>query len=228
MGLSGKIIKAFDLAVLLPLLKTPSEIEHGRQMPASAQKTLGVSICHYERYIPGGDMSIESAREQNMLKALTQLVKSEKIKIRLIVFNGNPRRGDVEITTDFYNRLSSIPGSSVEMVTYQNNPLKTWEAVRSCDALLGVRLHSAIFAYAAKVPFLLVEYHPKCSDFMTEIGCTDTCRLPAEMRNPSDTANLINEMLHGKTCCSLPLEDAQQLALQNFYQAPWFSTSHKG
>jgi polysaccharide pyruvyl transferase WcaK-like protein len=224
MGLSEKTVKAFDLAVLLPLLNQEFHLKENRIPPEKTKKTvLGVSVCHYERYLPNGDLELERQREQKILETVALLAKNEEIKIKLFIFNGNPRKGDVELTGEFYRHLKGIKGSEIEIIPYNANPLKVWEEIQACDAFFGVRLHSAIFAYTAEIPFILVEYHRKCTDFLTEIGYQDTFRIPAEMKEPEEAADLIRQLINAKNCHSLPVKDAQDLALLNFYQSPWFT-----
>jgi polysaccharide pyruvyl transferase WcaK-like protein len=222
MGYQHKVVKAFDLAVLLPLVNQDAHMANGgRQKEPDGKKVLGVSVCHYERYIPGGNIEIERSREEKMLAALELVVKNEDLKLKLFVFNGNQRKGDVEITDLFYHRLSQIDSADIEVIPYQSDPLKTWDEVQKCDAFFGVRLHSAIFAYTAGIPFILVEYHRKCTDFLTEIGCKDEYRVPSEMKEPGEVAALLHSLFSEQNCWSLPLHEAQELALQNFFRSPW-------
>jgi polysaccharide pyruvyl transferase WcaK-like protein len=223
MGYQDKVVKAFDLAVLLPLLNQDAHVASvRRQSEPAGKKVLGVSVCHYERYRSGGNLEIEHRREKKMLAALDLVVKNEDLKIKLFVFNGNQRKGDVEITDRFYRHLNQIDGADVEVIPYQPNPLKTWDEVQKCDAFFGVRLHSAIFAYTAEIPFILVEYHRKCTDFLTEIGCKEPYRVPSEMKEPDEVAALLHSLFSEQSCWSLPLHEAQELALQNFHRSPWF------
>jgi polysaccharide pyruvyl transferase WcaK-like protein len=43
-------------------------------------------------------------------------------------------------------------------------------AVQDLTALVTFRLHAAILAAAATVPFVMLEYHPKCADFAASLG----------------------------------------------------------
>ena len=58
----------------------------------------------------------------------------------------------------------------VEVHTHRGDVVSTLEAIRGCTAVIGVRLHSCILAYSVGVPFVLVDYHSKCGDFLETIG----------------------------------------------------------
>jgi polysaccharide pyruvyl transferase WcaK-like protein len=38
-----------------------------------------------------------------------------------------------------------------------------------CDVFVGIKLHSVILSYCANTPAIMVEYQPKCRDFMASI-----------------------------------------------------------
>lgn len=42
--------------------------------------------------------------------------------------------------------------------------------VLECDVFITSKLHGGISAYALNIPFILEEYHPKCTDFLHDIG----------------------------------------------------------
>ncbi len=48
-------------------------------------------------------------------------------------------------------------------------------AVQSCSLIVAERLHAGILAIAAGVPCVMLEYQPKCADFMASINRDDFC-----------------------------------------------------
>lgn len=44
------------------------------------------------------------------------------------------------------------------------------EQLRKCDVFIGQKLHSTILALMNRVPSIMVEYRPKCRDFMSSLG----------------------------------------------------------
>lgn len=130
---------------------------------------IAVSLCRYERY-KSGDLNIELKREKSLLNFIDSLLK-ENDNIEEIIFfefNGNPYNGDKEITEEFQKHIKSKVKTSI--VSYTSDTEKFCNYLNECDFLLGVRLHAGILAYALSIPFLLVEYHPKCTEFLNTIN----------------------------------------------------------
>jgi polysaccharide pyruvyl transferase WcaK-like protein len=156
-------VLAADLALLLPKM-CPDY--------ASAQrgdKILGVTVCHYERYA-NCDQENESRREGVLLESLVGLSKAGFDGVfRLFVFNGNKLYGDEALTVKFAEHLKNA-GARVEVIKYGPDPMKIWKDITQCSAMVSTRLHGAIFAAAANVPCVLIEYHRKCTDFLRDIG----------------------------------------------------------
>jgi len=50
---------------------------------------------------------------------------------------------------------------------------KTVREMESFDLFIGQKLHSVILAYCANTPAVMVEYMPKCRDFMESIGMSE-------------------------------------------------------
>jgi hypothetical protein len=42
------------------------------------------------------------------------------------------------------------------------------------------------------------------------------------MKEPGEVAALLHSLFSEQNCWSLPLHEAQELALQNFFRSPWF------
>ncbi len=60
-----------------------------------------------------------------------------------------------------------LPATAVRLV---NSPGRFLQEVRSFELLIAVKLHAGVLAAAANVPFVLLEYQPKCLDFAMSIG----------------------------------------------------------
>ncbi len=215
LGLTGKITRAFDLALLLPNVYGKPKSKQRKE------KILGVSICHYERYV-NGDTKMEKKREDLINFALEYLSQKENLSFKLFVFNGHPEVGDHQITHDLYYRLINT-GRKVEIVEYNSDPRSTWEEIQQCSALFGVRLHSGIFAYAANTPFMLVEYHNKCSDFLNEIGYPQELRVDINEDTVESLSGKIMLLLERDASWSTSNESACIMAAKNFLEAPWTS-----
>lgn len=168
MGLESKSSFIFDLAILIndvfPSLKKKKIKSQNRKLK------IAVSLCHHERYT-GGDTTLESKREDSILEFLNKIIELEDIEIEEIVFlqfNDNSKTGDLEITNEFNNAFSGRV--KTKMVKYTSDTEAFCNELNECDFLVGVRLHSGILAYALEIPFFLIEYHKKCTEFLNTIN----------------------------------------------------------
>ncbi|WP_312789816.1 polysaccharide pyruvyl transferase family protein [Sphingobacterium sp.] len=155
-------IEAFDLAALLPqIYGIPDRILQDR-------KVIGVSLCNYERYING-----DTANETRRNKEISQLLKAlddrfENVIFKFFIINGNSERGDLELTRETIQNVAFK--NEVQIENYDTKTIAVWNSIASCDFVLTTRLHAGIFACFANTPFMMVEYHKKCTDFLNDVG----------------------------------------------------------
>lgn len=219
-GLTGVVVQGFDLAVLYPLIFNFPQNKSADE----SSKIIGISLCHYESYV-GGDENVEKQREEAMLSYLSDIaVKRKNVILRFFVLNNHPRVGDREITNNFVNHLSNY-SERIEVVNYFNDPKVIVDKMQECNLIIGVRLHSAIMAYTMGIPFLLIEYHPKCTHFLDDINYPKKYRLGSALIDPSIFADYIDFFLNQNKSAIinelLPISIAQELAIKNFIKAPW-------
>ena len=60
--------------------------------------------------------------------------------------------------------------SECEVIRAFGNHAEYGRAVSECDVFVGQRLHSTVIACIQGVPSLMIEYRPKCRDFMASLG----------------------------------------------------------
>lgn len=215
MGLGERVMETFDLAALLPLIAV-------RPAP-SPRLRIGVSLCRYASLL-GKDETAEVARMERMHGSLLLLARRlPQAEFRFYAFNSHPFLGDVELSRRMEARLREETGALCSVFAYDGDPIALWADVSTCRALIGTRLHSAIFAYSAGLPFLLAEYHPKCSDFLETIGYSPRFRAPACFLRPEDGAAAVErllEMRDVRALARLSPQAAAARALLNFTAAP--------
>lgn len=56
---------------------------------------------------------------------------------------------------------------------HPTTPAEFFEAVEGVEVMIAERLHAGVLAAAADVPVVMLEYQPKCLDFMRSIGAAD-------------------------------------------------------
>lgn len=210
LDLNYEPIKAFDLAALLPLCYENSQ----STIKKSNRKTIGISICNYERYI-NGDIKNEERRNKFVEDVLTRLVKNKEYRFKFFIFNGNKHIGDEPLT---YSVANLLPKEQYEIIPYSKTTLFTWREIQSCDFMFSTRLHASIFACYAKVPFLLIEYHRKCSDFLDDIGYDKNARIYDGEKSPEEVAQDIAHFISGDYIFPSNVNETIERAKLNFTQ----------
>jgi polysaccharide pyruvyl transferase WcaK-like protein len=78
--------------------------------------------------------------------------------------------GDLPIAGEFVRRIG-LPQSHIRC--FYDNAADFMNSVREESVFVGFKLHAVVLAYCARVPSLMIEYRPKCRDFMESIGAED-------------------------------------------------------
>ena len=56
--------------------------------------------------------------------------------------------------------------AEVELLVERHDPRRYVQLVRRCDVFVGMKLHATALAFVGQVPAIMLEYRPKCADFM--------------------------------------------------------------
>lgn len=221
MNVQTPLIQSFDPALLMKdvMADAPPPALPSR---AVGRPVIGISVCNVERYYGNGDLEREQQRVASV-KATVKALAAEGMQLRFFVFNGNAASGDDAVTDEVIASLDGYP--HVERLPYDADPCRVYAELQRCDAIFGVRLHACILAYTAGVPFILVEYHRKCGDFLDEIGYQPTGRVGDATADPLETARRVVQLATGSLTSSLwtrSVQDSCELARLNFTAAPYF------
>lgn len=208
LDLPYKPIESFDMAAILPVI-------YGLEKQKNKQKTIGISLCYSERFT-NGDIRKEIKRNNRITALIKQLDKSDKINFKFILINGNLKNGDRDLTLKTIQEANLK--NSFEIVEYNSKTKVMWDSISNCDFLLSTRLHGAIFACFSETPFMLVEYHQKCSDFLEDVGYNENLRVYDMDTDINKTANQILAMIYNNTEFKSPLykDQMKHKALLNF------------
>lgn len=68
----------------------------------------------------------------------------------------------------------NLPRTARVVRCYTNSSLFQQEVAR-CAVFLGMKLHSTVLALCSHVPSIMLEYRPKCRDFMASVGLERYC-----------------------------------------------------
>ena len=208
MRLKNKVTLSFDLAALLQPLSTS-----GKSLVKKTDiKILGISILpFFEIYY--ADKEKDFLFVHKIAEGLNLWLKRDcQSLIYLFVFKGKSRADDVIITEMLRKQLE--PSERVKFVPYNPDPIETMSNVAQCDAFVGMRYHSCVFAYLTNTPLLIINYFQKCQALAEDVGLS------------KHTVISIEEILNGKFekylenmqerpddfVATLPIDMAKQMA----------------
>lgn len=183
-----KPINSFDLAALLPEI-----YGIGKKSLDKHKKVIGISVCPVESIQNSHNIHNEYRRNKKTIELIKQLDKLDKIHFRFFVINGHPISGDLKLTNEI---ISLANPKSFEIVNYQKKTKTMWDKVSSCDFVISTRLHAAIFACFSNTPFMLNEYHRKCTDFLETIEFEEKLRLYDSEYDTKNKAILILDIIN--------------------------------
>lgn len=102
---------------------------------------------------------------QQMIKVIKGLLASGNKVVLLPIW-------DIDLPSN-RSLLQEIDHPDVSMVEAFDSFENFSRAIRQCEFFIGQKLHSTIIAIMNRVPSVMVEYRPKCRDFMASIGLED-------------------------------------------------------
>lgn len=191
LDLPYKPVNAFDLAALLPEIYT-SKPDAQRE---DERKVIGISVCPYESISNPGAIANEHKRHRMLCELLADIQKKHNVHFKFLEINGHARIGDLELTK---RTIADAKLKNFEIVPYQRQTMAMWNEVKSCDFMISTRLHAAIFACFAGVPFVLNEYHRKCADFLNTVGYHESYRIYDSEYSIEETSNMIVDAVSQK------------------------------
>jgi polysaccharide pyruvyl transferase WcaK-like protein len=215
----SNVMMAGDLAGLYP-----AAYKINRKNTSAIALIIGVALCNYESIV-GGDSATEENRNNALINAVVMSAKKNSARVRVFSLNNHRIFGDDELANRLVIELEKA-NISCEKVQYGPQSLhEVWQQIASCNAFVSVRLHGAIAAYLCDVPFLLIEYHQKCRDFLDDIGQKKSLRIKNDIRDPSDVSDVIDQLLLNPYRPEIASVDYSKRAYQHFSAAPWAQQS---
>jgi len=109
----------------------------------------------------GRPCAIKLLHSQNPVH-LRRFLRDRGWRARILVMDGSREHGDEGLARDLAEALDP---AAADVVPYDPNPLQVYREIQRSRGLVGMRLHSVVFAFAAGVPYLAVAYHPKVAAF---------------------------------------------------------------
>jgi polysaccharide pyruvyl transferase CsaB len=160
-----------DPVMGLPLRGTGSDGGASDLAPDGSVRTVGVSVRFWNE-------------DRSELEALSRslqvlLAADANVRLRFLPFH----LPSDEVASQFVIDRLGDHGARVEMVRGITHPQDMLAQVAECDLLIGMRLHSLIYAASQFVPMVGISYDPKIDQFLHRLGmkaAASTARFDAD------------------------------------------------
>lgn len=172
---AGKIDVVPDPVMGLPMPMTLSgDAEDGaRERPTPEQPNViwddgGMNLSGDDAPLVGVSVRFwrgDRADLERVAQALNALAARRPIRLRFLPLH---RGADEEASRYVMERLDS--GVAAELAPAHDEPQEMLREVSRCRLLLGMRLHSLIYAANREVPLLGLSYDPKIRHFLARLG----------------------------------------------------------
>jgi polysaccharide pyruvyl transferase CsaB len=164
LGIEAAIELAADPAFLLepPEPETVTELMVDDDVPTGGRLRIGVVVRPWE-----------GAWQEPLAAALDRLINERDADVIFLPFqqSGRGLENDAHAATLVAARMRRVQRRAVIHTEY--TPRRRMGILATCDVVIGMRLHSVVFAAAAGVPVVGLSYDPKVSHLMEELGLED-------------------------------------------------------
>lgn len=211
LGAAGRCMLGFDPAVLLPRIGLPYAISG----QTNDGPVVSVAPCNYHSVIADGLEHLDRQRNEALAAALLMLSRQAGARFKILEFNGHERIGDGRVVREI---ASSLPSYRTITIPYFRNPMLALEHTRTSDCMIATRLHAAIFAFTAGVPFVAICYHPKVAEFARYVGLPERFVVDGDCTEPEKIVAAASSALQSPSTAlpRMSLEVAQHRALEMF------------
>ncbi|MFF2912256.1 polysaccharide pyruvyl transferase CsaB [Paenibacillus sp. NPDC057934] len=122
---------------------------------------VGISVRYWE-----GNRAELNAIASGLLKA----AEKTPLHFKFLPFH---HPSDNEASRYVMDQLKDVAlqGSKISICEDALHPLQMLREVEGCDVLIGMRLHSLIYAAGRRVPLIGISYDPKIDHFLDRINC---------------------------------------------------------
>ena len=164
-----------DLAFLLPrLLPAPPP----RSSQAISGKVLGVSLLAYSAMTLGEKSYGHCPATEILGEALNDILGCYRDwSVNLFeFFSGSASYGDATVLRTLQSHIHFA--DRVSYRSYLGDFRRVYQELSQCDALLGMRFHSCLLAHLIGLPFLMIDYHPKCTSLAARLELPERAVMP--------------------------------------------------
>lgn len=206
------VVLSRDLAGLMPLYVPTNKKDKSNNII----KEIGFSPCNF-----GGSGVVSKNICDAFVRSMEFLKDELNLKVMVLNLNEHQVLGDLRLCEYVCERLLHA-GIDNELVSYLNIGVRNmWARIADCEIMVSVRLHGAITAYLCKVPFVLFEYHPKCKNFLDDIGVEANQRIHNDFKSPYTIEDVVCKAVFDYDFPALDSMDYSLQSASNFNLAPW-------
>jgi polysaccharide pyruvyl transferase CsaB len=161
-----KIDIASDPVMGLPLTPAEERSTHARRPIQTEQKAselpiIGVAVREW------------LAKHEDLdaiADALARLLRSRSVRVRLLPFHiPHDMKAMRHVYTRVEQQCSLAEMANIELVLDAVQPQDMLREIRACALLIGMRLHSLVYAAANHIPMLGISYDPKIDHFLDQL-----------------------------------------------------------
>jgi polysaccharide pyruvyl transferase WcaK-like protein len=144
------------------------------------------------------------------------LEKDIKNTVCLFTIKGASKQDDVLITDLL--RANLRPPDRVRLVPYNSDPREMLYNFGRCDAFIGMRYHSCVFAYLSHLPLLIINYFNKCQALGEDIKLPQDALITPDEVLEGLMDKKLKELYTRPTyfIAELPTDEAKRKATRNF------------
>jgi len=164
-----------------PEREAPGDPAGGASAAAAAEKpapVIGVSVRFWN-----ADRSELAA----VAAALNRIRRDRRVRVRFLPFH---LPSDEEASREVVRRMGAESAPDVRIAAGLEHPQAMLAAVGECSLLIGMRLHSLIYAASQHVPVVGISYDPKIDQFLARLN-----RQAAISTDRSDVDRLAREAM---------------------------------
>lgn len=189
-SLPYKPVDAMDAVLTLPEvygISTTPKIEL-----KSDALDIGVSVTPFKAMGGYGSGSAGTCLPA-VIECLIRFSKRYKIRVNLFEFSGHQGDGDGPLVEAMRSELENK--CDVIIHPYHRDPSRIWKTIADMDIMICTRFHASIFSYSAGVPFVMLDYHPKCAAFAQDIGLPDELKLDVYKLAPDELIDSLESLI---------------------------------
>lgn len=182
MGLDRKNIEVVPDPVMGLSLSEDMDAAPESSESADSLPVIGISVRYWEQ-----DRRELEALAQGLIKANREVT----LHLRFLPFH---TPSDIEASRFVMEKLKgeiTEHGGQVSICEDAIHPQDMLREVGQCDVLIGMRLHSLIYAAGRRVPLIGISYDPKIDHFLDRIQCH-----PVGATNTLDAEHVASEIVH--------------------------------